>query len=68
MVNNPQYVDLVESGLDEGISNIIIISNGMKKKKTSLNDEVMVLMFKVLGSLLVILVFAVSVDIANFLA
>ena len=40
----------------------------MKKKKTSLNDEVMTLMFKVLGSLLVILVFAVSVDIANFLA
>ncbi len=32
-MNNPQYVDLVESGLDEGISNIIIISNGMKMKR-----------------------------------
>lgn len=37
----------------------------MKKKQTSLNDEVVAIMFKVISSIALILVVAVTVDIAK---
>ena len=37
----------------------------MKKKQTSLNDEVVAIMFKVISSITFILVVAVSMDIAK---